>query len=433
MNEELVKEPGDMPEINDEKCSKKLILRIFIFIAILIVLAGIILILYFFVFKKSEDKKEENEEKDEKKEEKDEGYIPDYNDLVPELLNDTNITFLSDVSYSKEKIKNTFKKGGANFNEDIGNINNGEDYQKNERNVFDIYFPDKNVANLKKPIILNLHGGGWTQLSKETLTPYCLNLTEEGYITVNMGYTLIFQPNTTSNIYRILDEITATISSVKRLLSKLGYNNNELSIAVGGYSTGGNLALLYGYLNKEKTDIPVKFIINLLGPTTLEYQYYYKLKDGEEPLDNIDPKSIEEGKDKLEAINNNLFNHQSILYLMYLFQGEMPNPNEMAIIMANGSINIECEEYKKLLNKVKYTFPVTYVNNNSLPAINVYSGKDSVIGVKHYSYLVEKGGDFKNVLMYSKSYDHDNLFYENPDSFQLFLSHITNFTDLYIN
>lgn len=423
MKEELeypLKDAGDMPEIKNDRCSKKFIFRIIILLVLLLLIVGVILILYFFVFRKKEEEKHYEDD-----------YIPDYTDLEPEFLDDTNITFLSNVPYAKSKIKNTFKNGEANFNESIGNINGGEDYEKNERNVFDIYFPDKGMMTLKKPIILNLHGGGWTQLSKENLTPYCLNLTEKGYITVNMGYTLIYQPNTTSNIYRILDEITATISSVKKLLSKLGYNDTELSIAVGGISSGGNVALLYGYLNKEKTDIPVKFIINLLGPVTLEFQYYYKLKDGEDPLDNIDPKSIEEGKDKLEEISNQLFNHNNMLFLMYLFQGKIPDFEEIGKIMANGSINLESEEYQKLLDKAKYSFPVTYVNKNSLPTINVYSGKDSVIGVKHYAYLVEKGGDFKNVLMYSKSFDHDNLFYENPDSFQIFLSHIANFSDLY--
>jgi len=160
MSEELeypLKEAGDMPEINNEKCSKKLVLRIIILIAILIVIAGIILILYFFVFKKSENENKPNNPQDE---ESSEDYIPDYNELEPEILNDTNITFLLNVSYAKTKIKNTFKKGGANYNENIGNLNDGEDYDKNERNVYDIYFPDKNLINLKKPIILSIHGGG---------------------------------------------------------------------------------------------------------------------------------------------------------------------------------------------------------------------------------------------------------------------------------
>ena len=77
----------------------------------------------------------------------------------------------------------------------------------------------------------------------------------------------------------MFDEDTATISFVKKLLSTLGYNDKDLSIAFGGCSKGGNIALLYSYLNKEKTHIPVKFIINLLESVTLEFQYYYKLKD----------------------------------------------------------------------------------------------------------------------------------------------------------
>ena len=191
-----LKETGEMPEINNERCSKKLILRIIILIAILIVLVGIILVLYFFAFKKSKDENEhtgqDNSQDKDKDQDKDQGYedyIPDYNKL------------LSNVSYAKDKIKNTFKIGGANFNENIGNLNNGEDYQKNERNVFDIYFPDKNVINLKKPIILFIHGGGWIQNSKEISTPFCLKLTEKGYITVNMGYTLIYQQNTLKGQY----------------------------------------------------------------------------------------------------------------------------------------------------------------------------------------------------------------------------------------
>ena len=289
------------------------------------------------------------------------------------------------------------------------------------------------MINLKKPIILFIHGGGWIQNSKEISTPFCLNLTEKGYITVNMGYTLINQQNTTSNIFRMLDEISTTIASVKKLLSKLGYNETELNIAIGGESSGGHVSLLYGYLNKQKTDIPVKFIINLLGPVTLEYQYYCKVKDDQEPLDNIDPKSIEEGKDKLEEINNQLASHTSFIYLMYLFRGVIPNSTEIHKILDDGRIIPESEEYQKLLDKVKYSFPVTYINKNSLPTLNVYSGKDSFIGVKHYAYLLEKaGGDYRNVLMYSKQFGHESFFYTDPDSFKTLLSHIANFTDLYI-
>ena len=39
---------------------------------------------------------------------------------------------ISNISYAKNDIiENSFKKGGANYKESMGEINNGKDYQKN--------------------------------------------------------------------------------------------------------------------------------------------------------------------------------------------------------------------------------------------------------------------------------------------------------------
>ena len=61
------------------------------------------------------------------------------------------------------KIENTFKKNGDNYNESMGEINNGSDYEKNDRNIYDLYIPQyaldrKNETN---GIILWIHGGAW--------------------------------------------------------------------------------------------------------------------------------------------------------------------------------------------------------------------------------------------------------------------------------
>lgn len=46
------------------------------------------------------------------------------------------------LSYVKDdKIINSFKKEGDNYNETIGEINGGKDYPKNERNVYTLYVP----------------------------------------------------------------------------------------------------------------------------------------------------------------------------------------------------------------------------------------------------------------------------------------------------
>ena len=45
-----------------------------------------------------------------------------------------------DLSYAKNKIiKNSFEKNGNNFIEEVGDVNNGSDYESNERNVYDLY------------------------------------------------------------------------------------------------------------------------------------------------------------------------------------------------------------------------------------------------------------------------------------------------------
>ena len=46
------------------------------------------------------------------------------------------------------KIINSFKKGEINYNENIGDINNGEDYDENERNNVDLCIP-KNITKKK--------------------------------------------------------------------------------------------------------------------------------------------------------------------------------------------------------------------------------------------------------------------------------------------
>ena len=75
------------------------------------------------------------------------------------------------------------------------------------------------------------------------------------YITSTMGYTLLSGDYEHYNIYRILDEITACIESIKEELIKLGFNSDKLEIAIGGISAGAHIALLYGYSIKK---FPIK-------------------------------------------------------------------------------------------------------------------------------------------------------------------------------
>jgi LPS O-antigen subunit length determinant protein (WzzB/FepE family) len=51
-------------------------------------------------------------------------------------------TIIPNISYANNNIiVNSFKENGPNYNSTIGNINEGNDYEKNERNKYSLYIP----------------------------------------------------------------------------------------------------------------------------------------------------------------------------------------------------------------------------------------------------------------------------------------------------
>ena len=59
-----------------------------------------------------------------------------------------------------------------------------------------------------------------------------------GYITATMSYTLIINNFTDYNIFKILDEITSCIQSIKDELVKKNFDDTKLELALGGTSAG---------------------------------------------------------------------------------------------------------------------------------------------------------------------------------------------------
>ena len=107
-----------------------------------------------------------------------------------------------------------------------------------------------------------------------------------------MNHTFSNDKNKECSIFRILDEINSCIADIKTQLKNEGFsqNDNKYEIVLGGISSRVHLSLLYRYSIKN-SPISVKFIINFVGPVTLEPEYWYCIKDYY--LDNIEPKDIE--------------------------------------------------------------------------------------------------------------------------------------------
>jgi hypothetical protein len=161
----------------------------------------------------------------------------------------------------------------------------------------------------------------------------------------------------------------------------------------------------------KNSPIPIKFIINCVGPVTLEPKYFIKVKNQNELLENIDIKDIEDANKmgKTERLHPS---EMRILYYMNSFTGNKSSEEDLKNMIENNRINEDNDKYKEMFNFIEYGFPVKYVSKDNPPLLCVYGGKDEEIGIAHYSYLKSKyvqANNNKIELIYSKNSKH-NIF-----------------------
>lgn len=325
-------------------------------------------------------------------------------------------SIISNISYSENgKIINTFKENGENYNESIGNINNGKDYDENKRNIYDLYIPysatkRKNETN---GILLFIHGGSWIEGDKESMAMFCRMYEEMGYITATMSYTLLNGKYKEYNIFRIIDEITACIQNIIEQLKKREFSEDKLKIAIGGYSAGGHLTLLYTYLIKN-SPLKIEFAINLCGPASLEPKYYYKLVKFNDTLDNLYLPEIEKALESKRIVRTK-DNDSTLLWFMNIFIGQKYSQKDLnEMLLENGKINTNNTKYIEMFNIVSNAFPSNIEDKNKMPTICFYGGNDDVVGVTQFAYLNKKAEDEgkKIIHIYSRYADHNYLNFE---------------------
>ena len=325
------------------------------------------------------------------------------------------------------RIENTFKINGSNYNPIFGNINKGEDYGRNpDKNIYDLFIPNDLDKNKYNKILLFIHGGFWVTGDKSLSKPLCEDLANQGYITASMGYSLLNSTNYNSSIFRMLDEVASAIKSIKKVLKEKGFNESKLELAIGGASSGSQIALLYAYFYK-KSPLDIKFAINLVGPVTFNNSYYYQIKNLSKPLDNIDQESIDKAikENTIEPIKASL-NGVDPIGLLNLFFGYKYN-----------EITMQDKRCLDLLRQFQLVFPIEYADKNVVPTLCLYTGKDTVVGVRQYSYLKSKFVDKKKIdIYYCKNLTHDIYVKDSQDSNKCFTelyAKISNFTNIYFS
>jgi len=353
-----------------------------------------------------------------------------------------NTLVFKNIGYAtNEKIVNTYKDGGAN---DIEyNVNQGQDYSATtSSNNYDLYVPDYLDKTIEQTVVLFIHGGAWISGYKTDVNPYVQELARKGYIGATLKYTLLKKEmdDASLSIFRDLDEIDACISSIKSSLKQLGFDENKLSLVIGGASSGAHLAMLYSYSRGDASALPIKFVVDAVGPTDIKTKAWKAFVNASEGvLDlGITYSAIEAQKSasNLKALE---------------VSGEGYNWNEYQTMrIANGMCGMPYTltevEAATDSNKENITNPsnpayvsmskngggedllsVTYhiPTSEKYPILCAYSGKDSVVGIAQYANL-EKcliDNSVEHEFFYFKNCGHTNLA-EDETTYSAFISKI---------
>jgi acetyl esterase/lipase len=130
------------------------------------------------------------------------------------------------------------------------------------------------------PVVLCIHGGGWTHGKREDLKESIETLARRGYVAVTIDYRLAPQ-----------DPFPAAIEDCKAAVRWLRanaqtYRINPQRIGVLGYSSGAHLACLLGVTHKEDglegkggnadQSSAVQAVVSFFGPTDLQREGFGK-------------------------------------------------------------------------------------------------------------------------------------------------------------
>lgn len=320
------------------------------------------------------------------------------------------------------KIANTYKSGAVNENE--FNVNQGEDYSADKNsNNYDLYIPDSVSKNDKHLLLLFIHGGAWVSGFKTDVNPYVYEFANKGYITATIKYTLMNREmnDNTLSLFRDLDEIDACIKSIKNVLGNLGYDTSKTNLAIGGASSGAHLAMLYAYSRGVNCSLPIKFVVNAVGPVDIKPENWKSFADASDANsdDALTYASIE-AKRAASKLNDlgiaGESNDWNAYQTMRIANGMCGIPYSLADIASSSSDQVNIDNPNAASNAMTKVnggedqLSVThYISaSNKIPMICAYGGQDSVVGIAQYAKLENALNTYgvEKYFVYFKDSDH---------------------------
>lgn len=128
-------------------------------------------------------------------------------------------------------------------------------YGPHPENVLDIYLPERQLFD-RLPIVLFIHGGGWSGGSRDHLQSFAgplLDMLDQGWAIASVGY----RTTTVGPHPRQLADVQQAIRWVRRVAPAFGFD--PAAVVVAGHSAGGHLAMLAGTIDElvgEPIDAP---------------------------------------------------------------------------------------------------------------------------------------------------------------------------------
>ncbi len=325
-----------------------------------------------------------------------------------------------DSKNDKFYVPNTYKVGGSHH---MGyNVNGGEDYPDANQlhNNYDLYVPSesKTPRNQKHIVILFIHGGAWVSGVKTDVNPYIHNFASKGYITATIKYTLLRKEmdDPSRSIFRNLDEIDACIKSIKDVLGQLKFDTTKTELVIGGASSGAHLSMLYAYSRGKESAIPIKFIVDAVGPVDIKENAWKSFTHSTEEVLNA-------GIDKNAIATQESASNLSPLRISDGSEETKYWDDYETFRIANGMCGLPYSLEEAEQAKTDHTVPsyvdltaeghgedqlsVTYWINKADEAskfkiICAYSGIDTIVGINQYATL-QTALDAKGITYYTST------------------------------
>ena len=123
------------------------------------------------------------------------------------------------------------------------------------------------LKNLKTaaPVLIFIHGGGWSKGKKSDYLPYLIDYAKKGYVTVTVSYRL----SVIAPFPAAVEDVNSAVEWIRMHSGE--YMINPDKIALIGGSAGGHLAMMHAY--SDASDYKVQAVVNIYGPTDLTTEH----------------------------------------------------------------------------------------------------------------------------------------------------------------